>query len=243
MASAHPNYRLSPTPVICCDCGEAAERNSNRQLRCSPCRRAHHAKKERARRQREPEKIAEANRSYRAANRARLIAADRDRYISNRQNTLDRAREKWAQEGGRISAKRRERYWRGRTRPVPLTPEQRVERLRARARARYHSDRLRWRMAAAVKRVLKGHKERRSWVELVGYSADELRRHIERQFLPGMSWANMGEWHVDHIIPLACFRYGTPDDPDFRAAWALTNLRPLWAPDNQKKGHKRVLLI
>jgi len=37
----------------------------------------------------------------------------------------------------------------------------------------------------------------------LGLKSDELRKHIESQFLPGMDWSNHGPvWHVDHIIPL-----------------------------------------
>jgi hypothetical protein len=73
---------------------------------------------------------------------------------------------------------------------------------------------------------------------LVGYSLDRLRRHLERKFLPGMSWANMGSWHVDHIIPVSVFNFKTAEDVDFKKCWALKNLQPLWAADNMAKKNK-----
>lgn len=84
-----------------------------------------------------------------------------------------------------------------------------------------------------------------SWFEVVGYTAQELKVHLERQFLPGMTWENRGThgWHVDHIVPIASFNYDSHDHPDFRACWALTNLRPMWGVDNVKKSDKRVYLI
>jgi hypothetical protein len=91
--------------------------------------------------------------------------------------------------------------------------------------------------------ALKGLKRGRKWSDLVGYSVDDLKRHIERQFASGMSWANYGKWHIDHIVPLASFQIDGPDDPQLRAAYAMTNLRPLWARDNQTKREKRVLLL
>src|SRR3546814_17339668 len=60
--------------------------------------------------------------------------------------------------------------------------------------------------------------------------------NLERQFLPGISWDNRGEWHIAHIRPLCSFEFTSPDDLQFREAWALTNLRPLWARDNLPKG-------
>ncbi len=75
------------------------------------------------------------------------------------------------------------------------------------------------------------------------YTMEELRTHLEKQFLPGMSWDNRRKWHIDHIIPLANFKFTSVDDPDFKAAWALTNLRPIWASKNMSKGKKRTTLL
>jgi hypothetical protein len=78
---------------------------------------------------------------------------------------------------------------------------------------------------------------------ILDYTKQQLIAHLERQFLPGMGWHNMRLWHIDHIIPLALFKCQSADDPEFKAAWALSNLRPLWAGENLKKGAKRVLLL
>lgn len=102
---------------------------------------------------------------------------------------------------------------------------------------------LHWRISNQVASVLRARKNRRAAFDLVGYSAAELRVHLERQFLKGMSWENMGEWHIDHIVPLSSFTITGPDDPELRRAWALTNLRPLWAKDNLAKGAKREVLL
>ncbi len=77
-------------------------------------------------------------------------------------------------------------------------------------------------------------------MELLDFSIEELRAHLEKLFLPGMNWSNHSRngWHIDHIIPLAAHNYETPDDIDFKRAWALSNLRPLWAKENISKGAK-----
>jgi hypothetical protein len=79
--------------------------------------------------------------------------------------------------------------------------------------------------------------------DALGYTPSELMAHLERQFLKGMSWQNMGEWHIDHIVPLAAFQVTSTDDDDFKRAWGLTNLRPLWAKDNLRKQDKRTHLL
>lgn len=75
------------------------------------------------------------------------------------------------------------------------------------------------------------------------YTVSELMAHLERQFVKGMGWHNMDKWHIDHIVPLSSFTITGPDDPELRRAWALTNLRPLWAKQNLKKSSKVEFLI
>ena len=77
-----------------------------------------------------------------------------------------------------------------------------------------------------------------SWEKTVGYTLLELRAHLEKQFVDGMSWDNYGEWHIDHIKPISGFNFKNMKDPDFKRYWALNNLQPLWAKDNWQKPKK-----
>lgn len=83
----------------------------------------------------------------------------------------------------------------------------------------------------------------RSWQSIVGYSTEELRAHLEKQFLNGMGWHNMDEWQVDHIVPRADFKFSSIEDQDFLACWSLGNLRPIWSKDNLRKGDRKEFLI
>ena len=91
-------------------------------------------------------------------------------------------------------------------------------------------------------RALKGKKDRRKWEAIVGYTAEELKRHLESRFTSGMSWENYGfyGWHIDHVIPKSHFHYEATSDAQFKACWSLSNLQPLWAKDNLSK-HDKVL--
>lgn len=64
--------------------------------------------------------------------------------------------------------------------------------------------------------------------------------HIENQLTEGMTWDNYGngegKWNLDHIIPLSKAYLDGPDA--FAAACKFTNIRPMWAVDNVKKGNK-----
>lgn len=92
---------------------------------------------------------------------------------------------------------------------------------------------------SAIGRSLRQNKDGQHWEDLVGYTLDDLRTHLERKFLSDMTWENYGsDWHVDHVRPVSSFYFTSPDDPDFRECWALPNLQPLWAHENHVKSSK-----
>lgn len=72
--------------------------------------------------------------------------------------------------------------------------------------------------------------------DLLGGSAAFVRKWIESQFLPGMTWENHGEWHIDHIKPCASFDLTDPEQQ--RECFNYTNLQPLWAFDNRSKSDR-----
>jgi len=77
--------------------------------------------------------------------------------------------------------------------------------------------------------------KRKSTVELLGCSWEELMSHIETLFSPGMSWDNRDEWHIDHIIPLSSAK----SQEEMENLCHYTNLQPLWVLDNLKKGNSK----
>lgn len=102
-------------------------------------------------------------------------------------------------------------------------------------RQKHPEERLLESMRSRLWAALKGKSEGKLFSRL-GYSMAALRSHLEAQFGPGMSWANYGKWHVDHIRPCAAF--DLTDPAQFAECWTLANLQPLWAADNAKKGAK-----
>lgn len=82
---------------------------------------------------------------------------------------------------------------------------------------------------------IKNFKEKlnKSNYEMIGLTPEELKVHLENQFTKGMSWDLMGKHiHIDHIIPLAS---ATTYDEVIKLSH-YTNLQPLWASDNMRKG-------
>ena len=69
-------------------------------------------------------------------------------------------------------------------------------------------------------------------IDLLGYSALELKQHLESLFTDGMSWGNHGQWHIDHIQRVCEFEKDTHPS----IVNALSNLRPLWATTREING-------
>lgn len=74
----------------------------------------------------------------------------------------------------------------------------------------------------------KGYSKNTKTQEMLGVDWEVTKQYIERQFKKGMSWNNYGEWHIDHIIPLASAN--TPER--LKKLCHYTNLQPMWAVDN-----------
>jgi hypothetical protein len=103
------------------------------------------------------------------------------------------------------------------------------------------SARLRARITQALRKYAKDQRDRvpASVRKLLGCTANELVKYLESRFLPGMSWENRKLWHIDHIRPLASF--DLTDVEQRHRAFHYTNLQPLWAVDNFRKGARWVL--
>lgn len=103
-----------------------------------------------------------------------------------------------------------------------------ADKIQAYNKQRYENNKLGKLFSNAICRSLKGAKSERHWEDLVPYNLEQLKAHIEAQFIPPMSWDNYGTyWEVDHIIPQNLFNFSSSEDHDFQVCWSLTNLRPL----------------
>jgi len=71
--------------------------------------------------------------------------------------------------------------------------------------------------------------------EIIGCTPKELKQHLENKFTEGMKWELIGCYiHIDHIIPLC----SSKNEEDIYKLCHYTNLQPLWAIENIKKGGK-----
>lgn len=76
------------------------------------------------------------------------------------------------------------------------------------------------------------------YLDILGYTKEELKNHLEKQFTNNMNWKDFrnGKIHIDHIKPQSLFNL--KDINDIKECWSLDNLQPLWAKDNIRKSNK-----
>ena len=79
-------------------------------------------------------------------------------------------------------------------------------------------------------------KKTNSTLILLGCTIKELISHFDKKFKKGMNWSNMNKWHIDHIKPISSFDLSNPEEQ--KKCFHFSNLQPLWAKENLKKGSK-----
>lgn len=96
-------------------------------------------------------------------------------------------------------------------------------------------------LRARLRQAIKTNQKTGSAVKDLGCSVEELKKHLESKFKPGMSWDNWAHdgWHIDHIIPLDSFDLSNREE--LLKAVHFTNLQPLWAKDNFSKNNQDAL--
>ena len=145
---------------------------------------------------------------------------NKERNIEYRKNRLDIKREydkKYREENReRLNSLKRE-YRKNKRNEDPIF------RLKARIRAR---------LLSAIKS--KDYKKSHSTIKYLGCSYEFYEDYLQNKFKEGMSWDNHGEWHIDHIIPLA----SANTEEELIKLFHYTNTQPLWASYNQSKGCK-----
>lgn len=75
-------------------------------------------------------------------------------------------------------------------------------------------------------------KKTNSVLRLLSCSIEFFKKHIESQFVTGMTWENYGRggWHIDHIIP--CSYFDLKNEEEQWQCFHFRNLRPLWEREN-----------
>lgn len=127
-----------------------------------------------------------------------------------------------------------------RNRQYRATPAARAKAAKARLakETRDPSAKLARNLRVRLRKVVVGINRSASTMALLGCTIPELKKHLEQQFAPGMSWENYGYrgWHIDHKLP--CASFDLTRDTDQKTCFHFSNLRPMWRFENQSKGSR-----
>lgn len=159
----------------------------------------------------------EADKRYYEKNKSKLLEYKKN-WSKNNRHSLKEYHEKWREKNKNYYAEYKREYQR---KLLDKNIKYKISRY----------------FGTAVWASIKG-KKTLSTFQSIGYSLDDLMKHLETLFINGMSWENYGDWHIDHIIPISKFNFESVDCPEFKECWALNNLQPLWAKDNYSKNNR-----
>lgn len=166
-------------------------------------------------------------RQYREKNRERLLAKKREYYLKNRDQILARIDQNRARKRSYDRRYHRRNRDRDRTKKLAYQSEYRS----------IPENRLAHNLRNRLSKFLKRRSGRKSTEALLGCTFAEFRHYIEARFRPGMTWGNYGShWHLDHIVPISAFDLADPDQ--IRRCFHFSNLRPLSAGANLRKGNR-----
>jgi hypothetical protein len=173
--------------------------------------------------------IAQRKRRATSKGRAKMRKWARERYYRDKQNRPDLIQKKYAY---------RRQYGREHKEVLNAYSLAYINK-RKKEDINFHlKDILRKRLWAAIKHT----KKISSAVKDLGCSIWKLKIYLQLKFHRNpennqmMTWENYGQWHIDHIKPLASF--DLTDRTQFLQACHYTNLQPLWAKQNLKKADK-----
>lgn len=158
---------------------------------------------------------------------------DKQRYEKKKHQILDRKKEYYIEnkkdileykKNYRTNNSEKIKNWR-------INNKERLSELQSNYRKRYPHI-VAWRsiLHSTIKRL--GTKKQDKTINLLGYSVNDLKEHIEKRFKKGMTWENYGDWEIDHIRPVSSFS----SDDLISVVNSLDNLQPLWKIDNLIKG-------
>jgi len=178
------------------------------------------------------DKIKEYSISYTKDNKEKIKDNSKNHYISNKEKILKNGKLYYENNKDKVKKRHKEYEKKAETK--------KKRRKRNEKKRENPIFRLCHSVSAGISQSLKLNnlsKGGRHWEDLVGYTFEDLKTHMENLFSEGMTWDNYGKWHLDHVTPKSLFKIKEVGDEEFMKCWALSNLQPLWAVDNLSKGN------
>ena len=192
------------------------------------------------------EKLKQYQKEYSLKNKEKLQKYRKEYSEVNKENIF-LAKKKYREENKELVAIKKQEYakqhkdqltlYRKNYRLTNLEKER--KQARERKRLRYQTDtnfKIRHNLRTRIWSALNGLKKSNKLSVFLGCTLDEFKTYLSTKFTDGMSWENYGQWHIDHIIP--CAKFDLSEEVSQRECFHYTNLQPLWAIDNLRKGDK-----
>ena len=198
-----------------CFFGVDKKRKNGLRVHCNDCRKIESSEYQK----RNPEKRKETIKKYYENNKEKIKEKDKIRLLENPE---------------KIRTIKLKSYHKNKTK------DEQIDRRRKYRKYKRKTD-VKYRLADVVRQRIKDYirinniTKKNKTFDIVGCSPEFLKEYLEKQFTEGMSWELMGQHiHIDHIIPLST---ATTEEEVYKLCH-YTNLQPLWAKDNLKKGNK-----
>lgn len=179
--------------------------------------------------QRNKDKIRGYSQTYYAKNRDRVLLQQKEYskvwYAKNKERVLAKQKERTQADGTWAKNNREKKRLYDRKYQSQRYAELPLYKIKSNLRSR---------MATKLKLIKSGKHTKTE--TLLGTDFCTVKEYLELKFTEGMTWENHNKqgWHIDHIIPLCSAK----NEEELKRLFHYTNLQPLWAIENLKKGSK-----
>ena len=162
------------------------------------------------------EQISLKNKEWREKNKDEIRQRDKQYYLDNKDVILEKKKQYYL-DNKDVILDNNYKHWKKRMKSDPL-----------------------FKFKSSLRKRTYNAFKKKSWIKgggtekLLGCDWETAMKHIESQFESWMNWDNHGEWHIDHIMPLA----SATTKEEMKKLCHYTNLQPLLAEENIRKGDK-----
>lgn len=163
-------------------------------------------------------------------------------YSNNKEKIINRVKEKYKAEKDK-KLEYQHKYYEQNKEEISIKTKEYKKRTRTQRNLREKKKRDNnniYRLSISVRSLIgksvkyKGSQKSKKTEEILGCTIEDFIKYIQSKFKEGMTLENYGEWHIDHIIPVS----SANNEEELIKLNHYTNLQPLWAEENLKKGKK-----
>ena len=184
-----------------------------------------------ARYQKNREKILKQKKKYHIKNRDKILQKAKEYADANKEAIRERCRQYYCQNKEKFKQRNLEYYHKNKEQVLKSNAAYQNTKLKEDPLYKFkHRTRTRIYQSFSGN----GYSKKSQACKILGCNYQDFLNHITFQFTEGMTLENYGEWHLDHILPVAA----ATTEEEVITLNHYTNFQPLWAKDNLCKGDK-----